>query len=537
MLKSLIKIRFMAMFSSMFRNSKKGKQYGIGMKILMGILIVYVIGVLGMLFGSVFFMVCEPFSALGMNWLYFALAGIFAFAICFVGSIFMTQSQLYEAKDNEMLLSMPVPPSYILLSRMVALLLINYLYELVVMLPAGVVYVMLQPITALGVIAYAVAVLLLPFLVMTVSCIFGWLVALVSSRMRRKNLIITLISVVLFCAYMAVCTQLYSYMEALVVNGAQIGEAIQKSIFPAYHLGKAIAEPNLLSLVIFILCALVPFAIVYFVLSKNFIHIATAKKGTVRVEYKARRLKASGAVKALTMKDLHRLGANPMYILNACTGSLLMILAVGAVIWKYEDVAQVIEVSRGLVGNTANEILWALAASLFGACSIMNIVSAPSISLEGKNLWILKTLPVPSGKILISKVLAHVVSCAPVGILGAIVCLFILPFSLNGFLMALILPVLVTVWQGFFGVIINLIFPRFDWVSETACVKQGMSVMITMFGGMAIVAIPILIYAFAIKGAVDLVLYVWICAAIFAVLCVGMWRYLLTAGSRRFEQL
>ena len=226
-----------------------------------------------------------------------------------------------------------------------------------------------------------------------------------------------------------------------------------------------------------------------------------------------------------------------MYILNACTGSLLMILAVGAVIWKYEDVAQVIEVSRGLVGNTANEILWALAASLFGACSIMNIVSAPSISLEGKNLWILKTLPVPSGKILISKVLAHVVSCAPVGILGAIVCLFILPFSLNGFLMALILPVLVTVWQGFFGVIINLIFPRFDWVSETACVKQGMSVMITMFGGMAIVAIPILIYAFAIKGAVDLVLYVWICAAIFAVLCVGMWRYLLTAGSRRFEQL
>lgn len=276
---------------------------------------------------------------------------------------------------------------------------------------------------------------------------------------------------------------------------------------------------------------------VYLVLSKNFIHIATAKRGSVHVEYKEKRLKASGAVKALAMKDLHRLGGNPMYILNACMGSILIILAVGAIIWKYDDVAQMIEMGRGYIGESMNEILWALAASLLGACSIMNIVSAPSISLEGKNLWILKTLPIPSGKILLSKVWFHVISCVPVAILGAVICLFILPFSLNGFLMALVLPLLVNVWQGFFGVIINLIFPRFDWVSETACVKQGLSVMITLFGGMAIVAIPILIYIFLIKGAVGLVVYVWVCAAIFAVLCFGMWRYLLTAGSRRFERL
>lgn len=537
MLKSLIKIRFLSMFSSMFRNSKKGKTYGIGTKILMGILFVYIIGVMCALFGSIFYMMCGPFDALGLNWLYFALAGIFAFAICFVGSIFMTQSQLYEAKDNELLLSMPIPPSYILLSRMVALLLINYLYECMVMIPAGIVYAILQPVTALGVAAFVVAVLLLPFLVMTVSCIFGWLVALISSRMRRKNLIITVISIALFCGYMAVCTRLYSYMEALVTNGAQIGEAVQKSIFPAYHLGRAIAEPSLMSLFFFVLCAVVPFALVYWILSKNFIRIATAKRGTVRVEYKAKRLKSSGAVKALAVKDLRRLGANPMYILNACMGSILIILSVGAVIWKYEDVAQVIELSRGLAGTAANEVLWALAASLFGACSIMNIVSSPSISLEGKNLWILKTLPVPSGKILLSKVLAHVVSCAPVAVLGAVACLFVLPFSLNGFLMTLILPLLVNVWQGFFGVVINLLFPRFDWVSETACVKQSVSVMVTMFGGMAIVAIPILIYVFAIKGSFDLVLYVWIWAAVFAVLCVVMWRYLMTAGSRRFDRL
>ena len=116
MLKTLIKIRFQSMFASMFRSSKKGKTVGVGMKVLMGILILYIVAVFAMLFGSVFLMIRDSFCAMGLGWLYFAMAGLFAFAICFVGSIFMTQSQLYEAKDNEMLLAMPVPPSYILLS-------------------------------------------------------------------------------------------------------------------------------------------------------------------------------------------------------------------------------------------------------------------------------------------------------------------------------------------------------------------------------------------------------------------------------------
>ena len=34
-------------------------------------------------------------------WLYFAMAGIFAFALGIFGTVFTTQSQMYEAKDNE----------------------------------------------------------------------------------------------------------------------------------------------------------------------------------------------------------------------------------------------------------------------------------------------------------------------------------------------------------------------------------------------------------------------------------------------------
>ena len=40
------------------------------------------------------------FCDMGLDWLYFALAGLVALAFAVFGSVFMTQTQLYDAKDN-----------------------------------------------------------------------------------------------------------------------------------------------------------------------------------------------------------------------------------------------------------------------------------------------------------------------------------------------------------------------------------------------------------------------------------------------------
>lgn len=45
-----------------------------------------------------------PLCGMGLTWLYFAMAGTMALALSMLGSVFMTQAQLYDAKDNELLL-------------------------------------------------------------------------------------------------------------------------------------------------------------------------------------------------------------------------------------------------------------------------------------------------------------------------------------------------------------------------------------------------------------------------------------------------
>ena len=76
-----------------------------------------------------------PLCEMGLTWLYFAMAGTMALALSMLGSVFMTQAQLYDAKDNELLLSMPMPPKYILLTRIAMLFTTTAGYTLAVLLP------------------------------------------------------------------------------------------------------------------------------------------------------------------------------------------------------------------------------------------------------------------------------------------------------------------------------------------------------------------------------------------------------------------
>ena len=70
MLKTLIKARLLSLFASPGKNKKKnGKKKvtanSIGKKILIGILAIYIIAVLFLAFGMIFFSLCEPYHAAG----------------------------------------------------------------------------------------------------------------------------------------------------------------------------------------------------------------------------------------------------------------------------------------------------------------------------------------------------------------------------------------------------------------------------------------------------------------------------------------
>lgn len=532
MLKALLRVRIASLLSSMFRTSRRGTRLSLGLKLLIGLAALYVVGNVAMLFVMLFYGLCLPLSQAGLSWFYFALMAVMVIVIGFVGSLFATQSQLFEARDNELLLSMPVPPRLILISRVGVLLAINGALSLLIVLPAGIVYALLQPVTFAGVALFILASLLLPLIPLTFSCLLGWLIALIGSKVRYKTAITVVLSVALLIGYFIGVFQVQGLLEQLIRDGAAVAEALRRTLFPLYHFGLAIAGHSLTSFLLYALCAVIPFLLVYALLAHFFIRIATAGRSTARVRYREKALKAGGVRRALVARELRHFWASPMYILNGAMGALLSLLFAVVLLVKGESLLTPLQAVPGMEGLLAPIMTLALTV-----CAAMNLVSAPSVSLEGKSLWIAQSLPVNAGDILLAKAVAHIAVCLPPALLSALLCSLAVPAGAGDIALLFLVPAAMTVFIAFLGVVLNIHYPKLDWISETAAIKQGMSTMLTMFASLAAIGVPMGLYLGLLRRFLPVQGMLAIGAVLFLAAAALFYRHLCTRGKAIFESL
>ena len=537
MLKTLIRVRLRGLLDSML-NRRRGKAGTDGKKrlLLLAIVAIYCIAVFGFLFGSMFYIMREPFAMLGMDWLYFSMAAIMATMLCFFGSVFMTQSLIYEAKDNELLLSMPVRPSAIVGSRIIILLLLNMGFSLIILLPCGIVACMTGAVTVSGVITYAVCALLLPLLPSVLSCILGGVIALVTSRMRNKNIFSLILSLVFLGAYFTVCFNMQSYITKLVDNGAAIGAAVEKALPPFYAFGVAISEGNILQMLHFAAWCVIPFAIAVLLLARSFITIATAKRGASKPVYHAKRLQSSSVRWAMTKKELRRLLSSSSYMLNGCLGAVMAVAIAVLCAVKGKGILQsVANIYAG--GADVTSFIMPFACLIECLTLSINIISAPSLSLEGKSFWLLQSAPVNAGDVLLPKAYMHMLIAMPAGLIASLIFVLVLPMTVPEIVLIFILPQALTAFMALFGVVMNLRFPRFDYSNETAVIKQSTSVTVTMFTGMGIVLLPMLLYILVLRKFMSVMTLMIIAAALLIAASAVLYDHLAHRSQAAYDAL
>jgi ABC-2 type transport system permease protein len=534
MIRALFLINLRATFASMFKRSKNSKKRKLeGGKIGIAVLILYCVVVFGYLFFNIFRSIRDPFFELGIGWLYFALDGLLVFSLCVFTCIFTAQSQIFNAKDNELLLSMPIKPSAILTARILTLLVPEYAFEALISIPALIVWILGGHSSPLGIVFFAIEFLLLPLLALAVACLLAWILALATSRMRRKNILTLVISIAFFAVYFIFCFNMQGYVTRLVESGSEIADAFRRGFPPIFYFGRAVTDGSVADIALFAACAVVPFVLIIALLSANFIKVATTKRGAKRIEYREKALKASSPLAALNKKELAHYWGNPMFVLNMTMGSMFMVVCGGAVIIKRAALLGTLGTLSALLPGLSYAALAGIALSL---CATMNCASASLISIEGRSLWIAKSLPVNVKSVLLAKLLMHMQISAIPGIFASLCAAFALfPRDLPGILTVLLMPLLFTLFTGLFGLTLNVLLPKFDWVNEVQPVKQGMPVMILMFGAMALVIVIALLYILLLHRYMSSGTYAWLVIAALAVADALLYRWLVTRGARRFE--
>jgi len=539
-LSALLKVKLSAVWRNIanaMKSKKNGGKNGAIKSIAYLLVVIFAVAVLMVYFAMLFFVICEGFSLAGLSWFYFAIAGALALILCFTGSIFTTQAYIFRAKDNDLLMSMPIRPSYILVSRMASCLVLDYFYAFLVLIPAGVIYLIFNTVSAAGVVLYVLCSLLLPFLSQSLACVAAWVLEIITSRLRNKNFFTLFLSLCSLGLYFFVVSKISSYITVLMERGAEIANAVKNGFFPLYYLGSAITEHNFLSMLVVALACLIPFATAYYILSKNFIRLVSIKRTAAKKEYVEKKLNVRSPKLAIMMKDLNKLISSPTYMLNAAFGGLMAIIAVAVLPGKLSEVSFALMALNVWIDK--NTLAIVLTALLLSACASMNYISAPSISLEAKTLWVIKTVPIDPKDLLLGKAYAHIVVTAPFVIIGGIVACVMGKITGINILLVFVLPLTVTVFGGLFGIAMNVQFPKFDWENEAKVIKQSASVIITMLSSMAFLVVLfggyVALMYFRIK--VDIILYMWCVTAVVLLADVILYAYIGKGGRKRFNQL
>lgn len=521
---TLVKLRLRELLLGVSKKKKRG----LGLMVLLYIVSFVALGAIA---AMLFFSLALVMGESSAPWVYFSFAGFLIFLLTFIGSIYATQNQIFEAKDNEFLFAMPIKARDIIASRILALLLVNYGYTLVIYLPAAIVWGRFVGFTAAGFLFSLFSALLLPLFALAISMVCGWIAASLSSRMKRKNIVTTILYAIFFMVYIAVCSMWSQILDKMAENIEVVAAGIRRTVPPLYWMGSAAAEGNALHMLLFALFCLIPFLIVLFVLSRTFFAIATRKRGGVRNEYKEGSLKVSSVQKALNAREMTRFTSSTSYMMNGGMGLIFMVVVAVGVIIKRDMMTEI----SGAFDRNVNGLIGVL-AMLF--CLAMVIISAPSVSLEAKTLWILRSLPVDDKAILRAKLDTHVRASVPFILLTATVWQFIGPMDPLSRILVYLIPFLGTVLFAEIGLLLNLKVPKFDWINEAAAVKQSLAPFLAMMVAFAITALilvgTLFLEAVLFKTELPMMLVLF---AFLLLLGFAFYRLLMGWGVRRWRSL
>ena len=207
---------------------------------------------------------------------------------------------------------------------------------------------------------------------------------------------------------------------------------------------------------------------------------------------------------------------------------VIMVIAAVAVLIKGQDLIT----SFGGV----NEILCLLACVVICAATSMNDITAPSVSLEGKNIWLLQSYPVSGWQVLFAKLKFHLVmTLIPAFLLTACV-LFVMKPEITYMILIPIVVVLFVLLVAELGLVINLKTPNLNWTDEIIPIKQSMGVMIVLFGSWVILLI--LSGGFVLfHGILPPVAYLICVAVLLSAVSAAMYWWLKNTGAKIFESL
>lgn len=526
----LIKINIMNFFGiNEFINTKSKSEKA--KKILIGIVIVWAFT--AVLIGSFayFFMMANSLIMINQLNMLIVFGFLFANVCTLIFTILKASGYLFSFKDYDMLMSLPIKTSSILISKISFLYLTNFIGVIVFGMPPLIVYGITANSNALYYIIVIVLLLFVQVIPMIIGCVLSLIIAKISTKNKRGNLILSIGTFGVIIALFIVTNNIKLISTTQVQSVGAVFQNITNIYFITKIFLNATQNINLISFLMFIIINTLIFMLFTILFSRSFKNINADMNENYKVsKYDMSRLKQSSILMALYKKEISFYFSSFPYFINTGFGAVMMtFVAFGTAIFGKDTILKVLKIPE----------LKGLIIPMFAAIMIFSImltfVTAPSISLEGKNIWIIKTLPIKYVDIIKSKILLSLTISVPVFIIDITVLKFALGITFVEYIEIVLVGILSAILSSITGIISNLLFPKLEWQSETEVVKQSASVLISSLLGF--VYMLIIGGIFYLMKPNNFTIFLLVVIITLFILNILLWRIIKTKGEKIFLEI
>ena len=232
---------------------------------------------------------------------------------------------------------------------------------------------------------------------------------------------------------------------------------------------------------------------------------------------------------ALLRRELLHLGSSPAYMLNSAMGTLGLLVLGGVSLWKADLFAR--------FAQAVPEGVPVLVCCAVCAVSAVNFLTTPSVSLEGKQLWLAQSLPVSPWQVLRAKLRLQLLITVPPMLLCLVCLLAVYPGSPLELLFIAVTALSYALLMALLGLFLGLKMPNLSWTNEVVPIKQSACVALSLFSGWAVAMIPGALYLLTGIGSLDPLLYLSVVTALVLILSAVLSLWVKKTGSRIFAAL
>ncbi|PWM72818.1 MAG: hypothetical protein DBX59_05905 [Bacillota bacterium] len=454
----LLKMQLLGSFgiNKMLYGKKKGKKTGLGASVAALAALFLLIEAFVCLYA---WLIAAAAGQTGAGRAYMPLVFAFVSVILFFFTAANVGGRVFGVRDYEMTGSLPVGTKQIAAAKLLFIYAENLAVTLCVVVPFWAFGGAMLRFSAETHLCVFLLLFFAPLLPSALAVAFGTLLAVLTARLKRKELFQTVLFAVFFAAAI-VLSAVLSFHQPQEVS-------LELPAWLCAPFEKFWAAG------VYALASAAVFAVPCLLVGKYFTAVNTlilSRKASAK--YEKKELKSSSRFAALFKKEIKRLFSCTEYAVNTLFGVLMV--AVFPLIFFFSfgwDLSSV----RAAVGEYGS-----VAAAGAGVFASLMPTTYCSIALEGKNLWILRSAPVPARTVLFSKLAVHLVTET---LPAAVVCAVygaIAGMGAGHIVLAVFVSAVFSAAFGVIALLLNLKFPALEWEKEVVPVKRSRACLFVM---------------------------------------------------------